>query len=384
VNGGEPSQAKFHLNPLFLCFVPLLGLLCNPLMFFALFYVLLCLFAGGAIESVPGIVLASEFSTSFRRFLTYVFFSVGVGVSNPFGDLKLASFEPLKALTSRSVCPKCNAKRKFFCYDCYLPLVKDPALTPHVDLPIICDVVHYATESQSKSTALHAKVMAGDSVRIHPFPSETLHEWDPEDTVLLFPSPGAVSVKDLDFKKVKHVVFLECQWHNAKRILAEPKIARLPHVKIHNYETRFWRWQNVGNDCLATIEAIYYFYKEYVTAIQGSYNGEMDNLLYYFAFLYQLVQDAYKTTGREFKRIKGFINDDPATSHPALDKKPDAVESSGAQQEQEKQQETTGSASSSETAPYASALAVAEANYDFVDEDAFTPAALDSLEAPDS
>lgn len=180
-------------------------------------------------------------------------------------------------------------------------------------LPIICDVIHYATEAQSKSTAVHAKVVAYESVRVHPFPSPALHEWDPEDTVVLFPSDDAISVKDLDFSKIKHVVFVESQWHTAKRILKAPQVARLPHVKIENYETRFWRWQNFGNEGLATIEAIYYFYKEFITATKGTYSGEVDNLLYYFTFYYELLQDVYKRSGREFRRIQGFINQDPTT-----------------------------------------------------------------------
>ena len=237
-------------------------------------------------------------------------------VSNPFGELKLASFEPLRGMKGRTRCPKCHAKRKYFCYDCFVPLLADPALTPHIELPIICDVIHYATEAQSKSTAVHAKVVAFESVRVHPFPSDTLHEWDPEDTVVLFPSDDAVSVKDLDFNKVKHVVFVESQWHTAKRILGSPQVSKLRHVKIENYETRFWRWQNVGNEGLATIEAIYYFYREFITATNGSYHGEVDNLMYYFSFYYELLQDVYKRSGREFRRIKGFINDDP-TSDPS-------------------------------------------------------------------
>lgn len=237
-----------------------------------------------------------------------------LAITDAFKDLKLASFEPLHALSRRTTCPKCLARRKFFCYDCYLPMDRDPSHTPHISLPIICDVIHYETEQQSKSTALHAKVVAYDDVRIHRFPSDTLYDWDPEDTVVLFPSDDAVPVEELDFGKIKHVVFVECQWHNAHRILKDPRVARLKHVKIKNYETKFWRWQNVGNECLATIEAIYYFYREYVTATNPdkAYHGEVDNLLYYFAFTYEMLQSIYKRSGRNFRRIKGFINDDPA------------------------------------------------------------------------
>lgn len=246
----------------------------------------------------------------------------GTAVSDPFADLKLASFEPLHNLDARTTCPKCLLKRKFFCYDCHLPMDREPSHTPHLKLPIICDVVHYETEAQSKSTAVHAKVVAYESVKVHRFPSDSLEEWDPDETVVLFPSDDAVPVEELDFGKVKRVVFLECQWHNAKRILRDERISKLKHVKIGKYETRFWRWQNVGNECLATIEAIYYFYKEYVTATNPDkvYHGEVDNLLYYFVFTYNLLQSVYKRSGKDFHRIKGFINEDPDNSDHAFDK----------------------------------------------------------------
>jgi hypothetical protein len=54
------------------------------------------------------------------------------------GDLKLASHDSLQGL-ERQLCPKCNRKRKYFCYDCYLAF-SDPAVLPRVELPIHCEV----------------------------------------------------------------------------------------------------------------------------------------------------------------------------------------------------------------------------------------------------
>ena len=40
--------------------------------------------------------------------------------------LKLASFDGLNELAgSRKDCPKCHVSRKYFCYDCFLPLNND-------------------------------------------------------------------------------------------------------------------------------------------------------------------------------------------------------------------------------------------------------------------
>ncbi len=50
--------------------------------------------------------------------------------------LKLASFEALDELSERKDCPKCNCSRKFFCYDCYIPLNSDVTKVPRLQLPI--------------------------------------------------------------------------------------------------------------------------------------------------------------------------------------------------------------------------------------------------------
>ena len=98
----------------------------------------------------------------------------------------------------------------------------------------------------------------------------------------------------------------------------------LPCVKIDEQKTLFWRYQDVGEDCLATIEgksqpfflhpanltfslAIYYFYKEYVTKQLGSYDGQVDDLLYYYTFMYNLIQNKYKSQNKKFKRIDNYI-----------------------------------------------------------------------------
>ncbi len=51
--------------------------------------------------------------------------------------LKLASFEALNELSgSRRDCPKCQQSRKYFCYDCYIPLNDDLSKVPRLKLPI--------------------------------------------------------------------------------------------------------------------------------------------------------------------------------------------------------------------------------------------------------
>jgi hypothetical protein len=82
---------------------------------------------------------------------------------------------------------------------------------------------------------------------------------------------------------------------------------------------------------LATIEAIYYFYRyeffnvsscaicdgllrnhsEYGNAC-GGYNGEYDNLLYYYWFFYNMIQHQYSGGKRKYidRHVAGYIKDD--------------------------------------------------------------------------
>jgi hypothetical protein len=53
---------------------------------------------------------------------------------------------------------------------------------------------------------------------------------------------------------VKHVVFVDSQWHSAHRILRDERLAKVKCVKITKQKTRFWRYQMCGEECLATIE----------------------------------------------------------------------------------------------------------------------------------
>lgn len=53
--------------------------------------------------------------------------------------------------------------------------------------------------------------------------------------------------------------------------------------------------------------AIYYFFVEYVTRTTGGYHGEVDNLLFYFAFNYSLIQRVYQKQERVFPRIENYV-----------------------------------------------------------------------------
>jgi hypothetical protein len=57
---------------------------------------------------------------------------------NPFSQMNLMSHENLPSM-KRVECPQCHQSRKFFCYDCFIPM-GDPTLVPNMDLPIELDM----------------------------------------------------------------------------------------------------------------------------------------------------------------------------------------------------------------------------------------------------
>lgn len=193
-----------------------------------------------------------------------------------------------------------------YCYDC-LVTMGDRAKVPVVKLPIDLVIIHWPSESRSKSTAVHACLLAPEQTQMHDHPN--IPDFNAEETVLLYPSEGAPTVADFpNMDKIKKVIFVDSQWHTAKRICNNEYVKGIPHIQITQYNTLFWRYQNCGPNCLATIEAIYYFFKEYQMRMSGTYEGQYDNLLFYFAYHYQLIQNNYKEKSRLFPRINNYVD----------------------------------------------------------------------------
>ena len=132
-----------------------------------------------------------------------------------------------------------------------------------------------------------------------------LPPYDPASTVLLFPSPRSVSLRDMGAKLqgVKTAIIVDCtvraappppprapgfahaahlsshrlpadgwharnrfgaQWSQAHGILSDERLSSLPHVHIEAEKTLFWRYQKgKTEDHLATIEAVYFFCRQF-------------------------------------------------------------------------------------------------------------------------
>ena len=75
----------------------------------------------------------------------------------------------------------------------------------------------------------------------------------------------------------------------------------LPCVIVKDRESKFWRHQKeYPASFLATIEAIYYLVLDYHDLfISTNYNGEYDNLLFFFVYMYNKIHGLY--SGRTLK-----------------------------------------------------------------------------------
>ena len=63
---------------------------------------------------------------------------------------------------------------------------------------------------------------------------------------------------------------------------------------------------------MATIEAIYYLYREYAVAYElkgQEYDGRYDNLLFYFMFFYNMIQNKYRKEKKKYthRQREGYI-----------------------------------------------------------------------------
>ena len=67
---------------------------------------------------------------------------------------------------------------------------------------------------------------------------------------------------------------------------SETPKSKLKFLKIRgNYKTTFWRYQHHSPECLATVEAVYYFYKELATALDQPKISENVELILFFYIL---------------------------------------------------------------------------------------------------
>ncbi|CAD6190129.1 unnamed protein product [Caenorhabditis auriculariae] len=212
---------------------------------------------------------------------------------------KLSSYEPLDGL-KKAPCSGCKQNRMFYCYDCRVPM--PGVFTPQVELPCAVDIIKHPMEKNSKSSALHCKIVAPNQTRVFDHPNVHDYRKDPPEerkaTALIFPSKDAISIEEFvkSIGLIKRIIVLDCTWFQVGVMQRTPEIQGLQHVMLREYRTAFWRPQhNVQDTHLATIEAIYYALREYQElGLLRKYEGDFDDLLYWFFHTKRCVDDKQK------------------------------------------------------------------------------------------
>ncbi|KAH9601453.1 DTW protein [Trypanosoma melophagium] len=205
----------------------------------------------------------------------------------------------LREQQGRNPCPKCGKRRQYYCYDC-LTVVHPESHPPPLSLPLNVYVILHPGELRGKSTSLAASTISSD-LHILEYP-EVPADLEPESTLVLYPSSQSTELGDIkDLNCFKNVIFIDSTWQQSKAIARDERVHKFKHVRIKSQTSLFWRFQNNDPSYLATVEAIYYFLREFIThknqRSEGEgapfYHGEVDDLLFYFINQYIAVQQRY-------------------------------------------------------------------------------------------
>lgn len=208
-------------------------------------------------------------------------------------QLKIDGHEVLYNCEARWDCPGCKRSRRYFCYFCLECSPDISGRIPRVELPFEVEIIQHDGETEGKSTAVHAKLLSPSQVKIYKY-SEDLPALHPSTTWLLFPGPDAKEITTLDISPCDKIVVLDGTWVQAKKMARHPTLLALPRVSFTQRNTFFWRYQPLGPTFLSTIEAIYYCCRDFLDAADGSYDGRVDNLLWFFKFFYEIIQENYR------------------------------------------------------------------------------------------
>lgn len=231
---------------------------------------------------------------------------------SPFHSMTISSHQPLANIGQRYTCPQCHSSRRYYCYKC--ALVAPGVVLPTVRLPVRKVIVlKDERELDSKSTAVHAKMLCHDqvdlvSVKFDPRGNDPIPLPSSSGlSIILFPSEDAVQCDQVDWWEVDQVVVIEGTWSQGKAIERRlPGNVKRVVLPLHR-KTAFWRYQQLGEHCLSTIEAIHAL-MQVIGAATGNHNTT-DDLLWFYSHQYHLIQNHYKDTDRPFthRHRPGYI-----------------------------------------------------------------------------
>ncbi|CAG8443527.1 4118_t:CDS:2 [Diversispora eburnea] len=191
----------------------------------------------------------------------------------------------------------------------------------------------------SSSSNFHAKIIASEDVEIYSYSQMPKIE-NPDRVLLLFPSSESQTLQNIPRSSFDKLLIVDGTWRQASSMAKiNPELKNVRRVIIKSQKTLFWRYQNRDENHLATIEALYYFLKEYYETYEITpeiksntnninnnidnnannnvnnnsnnnannnannteeikedyfYDGRYDNLLWYFKYFYEFIQETYR------------------------------------------------------------------------------------------
>eukprot|EP01084_Bolivina_argentea_P190808 327783_1 len=212
----------------------------------------------------------------------------------------------------RETCPYCGKNSHLYCPFCKIPFAltfnKKYIQFPHLKLPINIDIIRHPKEMVNVCSSVHGCVIAPNNVKMYEFPNIPIYDNNNDNNndgiYLLYPSEKSVFLDEIDISeksKIKKIIVIESRWRGNKQIYEHKQLINLPHCKIRNRQTLYWRYQEKSKEYLATIEAMYYA----IVDCCGKYNGQFDDLLMLFAHDHQKIRNVKqsKNTTKSFWNV---------------------------------------------------------------------------------
>ncbi|XP_069480882.1 tRNA-uridine aminocarboxypropyltransferase 1 isoform X5 [Ambystoma mexicanum] len=234
----------------------------------------------------------------------------GLGEEDPLQNLQLASQDVLEKAQQggRSKCPKCSGSRMFYCYTCYVPVeavpideiprVKIVLVFPGPGSVSVADSVPFLQKNAKRSFCSTQDDKSAGEPPVKQQKCDFHIEGTTNGNKQIASSKDSEPVKRKT--QLKKVVFIDSTWNQTNKIISDERLQGLVQVELKTRKTCFWRHQKGKPDTyLSTIEAIYYFLKEHhVHILKEDYNGEYDNLLFFFSFMCKLIKKAKHSAGK--------------------------------------------------------------------------------------
>nr|XP_028563101.1 DTW domain-containing protein 1 isoform X5 [Podarcis muralis] len=199
----------------------------------------------------------------------------------------------------RSKCPRCNSSRMFYCYTCYVPV----ETVPTGEIPVVKIALIFPGPNSVSINDIPLCLQNKSKKKVGCDEDED----SSAEPVLKCAKTESGSESDLGEHQfhsrnapLKRIVFIDSTWNQTNKIITDERLQGLLQIELKSRKTCFWRHQKGKPETyLSTIEAIYYFLVDYHKEfLKEKYEGQYDNLLFFFSFMYKLIKNA-KSAGKD-------------------------------------------------------------------------------------